>query len=227
IKITYFISPQQDKAFYLKQIGGKTIGYIFNFKTLNQSQVWESDYNDWLITWPTDNLIALQTKTSGQVPSNLYFLNPSNGSVIKILSNINGLSSLVSPDGNLILYSLTYNNNPYLYLLDLKAKTNLRLKVKTLANKCLWENDNSLIYCAVPQTLPAANYPDDWYQGKLIFNDEIWSINPSTKETTRIFNFNTINKSFDIDKLLKDQNNLFYLHDKKTGQIWTFDLSAD
>jgi hypothetical protein len=51
-----------------------------------------------------------------------------------------------------------------------------------LADKCTWEPDSALIYCAIPQKLASAAYPDAWYQNQTDFSDNIWSINPETGE---------------------------------------------
>ena len=71
-------------------------------------------------------------------------------------------------------------------LVDTTTNEVLPLPIASMTEKCVWSNDDSVIYCGVPVDLPSgATYPDDWYQGAVHFSDRIWKIQVSYLRTTR------------------------------------------
>ena len=60
---------------------------------------------EWLVSWPNKETITLATKPSFAAAGYLFFLNSKTGGANKILSGINGLTSLVDGTAKNILYS--------------------------------------------------------------------------------------------------------------------------
>ena len=154
----------------------------------------------------------------------MYELNPSTKSLTDVLSNINGLTTLTSPNGKLVLYS---NDGLSLSIYNIATGATNTLGVKTLAEKCAWNADSSSIYCAVPRNINSAQYPDAWYQGEVSFSDEIWQIDVASGNATMLVDPLTIAGGQDIDgiKLAVDsgENYLFFVN-KKDSYLWELAL---
>ena len=70
------------------------------------------------------------------------------------MGNINGLTTLTSPNGKLVLYS---NDNLSLNVYHTDTKVANILGVKTLPEKCVWGKISDFVYCAVPKSIDTAN----------------------------------------------------------------------
>jgi len=199
---TLAVSPDYSKIFYLIQTSSGSDGYVMDIKTKKTKKIFFSRLTDWKISWPSTELVTLQTKNSYLTGGFLYSLNVTSGKVEKEISDIKGLSALMSPDGKKIIYSATFQGEPYLYLKDKTKGSQTRVGLKTLAEKCIWSKDSNLIYCAVPKTILSANYPDEWYKGKKSFQDQIWSIDFSTLETLRLFDLTLLKIEPDVSQMV-------------------------
>ena len=103
------VAPDTSKIFYLFDIGDSVVGVTFTLQTNTKVQVFDSPFTEWLSFWPNNKMITLTTKPSANVPGFMYAINPDRkpastsaslgGDFNKILSGINGLTTLTSPDG--------------------------------------------------------------------------------------------------------------------------------
>ena len=177
---TLIVSPAADQIFTLEQVGEETIGKVLNLKTNQSRLVFESKINAWLAAWPEKNLISLTIKPTNQGAGAAYLLNLRNDRLERIIGGINGLLTLINPDGQKILYSRGGASGLELGLYDRQKNMNRILTISTLPEKCVWSPDSSMVYCASPRILPPAVYPDDWLAGEIIFDDWLWEINATT-----------------------------------------------
>ena len=140
------------------------------------------------------------------------------------MGGINGLTTLTSQDGKLVLYS---DNNLSLNVYNISTKTADTIGVRTLTEKCVWGRANDALYCAVPKFIPSALYPDSWYKGGISFSDDIWKIDLKTGNTNIIANPESIEGSEEIDgiklALDADENYLFFVN-KKDSYLWKLNL---
>ena len=174
------LDPGRDRLFILERVGEETIGKVFDLKTQKSRLVFSSRANQWLAAWPEKNLIALTSKPAAEAAGYLYLLNLRNDDWQKILGGVNGLTTLVSPSGQKILYGRSGGRGLELGLYDRIRNETITLAVSTLPEKCVWSSDASTIYCAAPRSLPAAVYPNDWLAGEAVFDDLLWHINAAT-----------------------------------------------
>ncbi|HYC83069.1 MAG TPA: hypothetical protein VEB60_00775, partial [Candidatus Paceibacterota bacterium] len=144
-----------------------------------------------------------------------------------------GLAGKLSPDGKRLLYSETDRSAFNAVTLKIKpvattTENTLVSSLETFAEKCSWSADSSIIFCAVPQQLPVAEYPDSWYRGEIVTVDQIWSLNPQTAEATKLFDpsKNSELKEFDTRKILVsgDKRRLYLL--TKNQALWELDLDS-
>jgi hypothetical protein len=217
------VSPDASKIFYLFDIGENAAGVTLSLQNNTKVQIFDSSFTEWLSFWPNDRMITLTTKPSANVPGFMYATNPDRKDLNKILGGINGLTTLTSPDGKMVLYG---DNNLSLKILNIESRNSNLLGVKTLPEKCVWNKTSDTIYCAVPKYIDRAFYPDSWYQGEISFSDEIWKIDVVSGNTTLISDPASIGEEeMDAIKLgLDDNQNYLFFVNKKDSYLWELDL---
>ncbi len=217
------ISPDASKIFYLFNTGDSTVGVTLALQTGTKIQVFDSPFTEWLSFWPNNKMITVTTKPSVNVPGYMYAINPDKKDFNKILSGIDGLTTLTSPDGKMVLYG---DNNLSLNIFNIGTGNSVLLGVKTLPEKCVWGPASDILYCAVPKSISQAQYPDSWYQGEISFSDALWKIDVASGNTTIIGDPASISgEEVDATKLALDsnQNYLFFIN-KKDSYLWEFSL---
>lgn len=217
-----------DKLFYLENGADASSGSVSTFKNSGVSKIFSFSFTEWLPQFPSQKLVTLTTKPSAKVPGHLFFVDPKTKSVTKILGNINGLTTGTSHDGKFVLYAETKNNRPELSVYDVAKNTPHALSVQTLPEKCAWGNKNlSVVYCAVPQTLPSADYPDQWYQGLVSFSDAVWEINITTLVSRKIMlpkDFGAPTLDIINPTLSSDDGYLLFIN-KISGTPWVYRIT--
>jgi len=167
------VNPNGDKVFFLTTQQNGTAGVVGQKNNTVKTEIFNSLLSEWLVSWPNENIVALTTKPSSSANGSLYYLNPKTGALTRILDTLPGLLTTPSADGNFILASGSTRSSLSLY--NRKTSESDTLAIATLADKCVWSGSETA-YCAVPNSMPSASYPDAWYQGKVQFSDSIWRI---------------------------------------------------
>ncbi|MFH1455303.1 MAG: hypothetical protein ABIF22_03225 [bacterium] len=184
------INPAGNKMFGLVDKSDKsgTYGFTTNLDGSNKKIIFDSPISYWNISWPKENAIALTTKPSYRDVGLLYFFNTQTYSMDRILGDITGISTVVNKEASLVAYSYSMDNSFSLDVYDTINKISKNLKIKTLADKCVWGNNNTkILYCAIPQTIIGGDYPDVWYKGLQSFSDNIWKIDTDTGNMTELY----------------------------------------
>jgi hypothetical protein len=223
------LSPSGNSVFYLQTTASGSQGTTATITGTQKTPIFSSVLNEWIAQWASANVIALTTKASINENGYLYFLNPSSGTFTKILGDIAGLTTLISPDGSSVLLSSSQKNGEITtYLYTISTGNYTQLPTKTLPTKCVWSTKNiSLIYCGVPEQIPSGNYPDDWYQGNVSFTDDFMSINLKTATTTLLAVPSAlINQNIDATNLfLSPKEDFLFFLNKKDGTLWSLSLA--
>ncbi len=220
--------PDMDKVFYFTLDADSVMGSVSSVSGAKKTKIYSSPLKDWLVSWPSKNILVLTTKPSGLEAGFSYYLNATNGKRSKIMGDILGLTVLADPDLKNILYSESNNNS-----LILKVRNNdgaRDLNFGTLPEKCVWSKKNDgVFYCGVPRVIPKALYPDLWYQGFISFSDDLWMIDINDKKTKLLLStVDEIERAVDITKLSFDsQEEFLSFVDKKDGKLWLVDIRAD
>ena len=220
------LSPDNSSIFYLFNSGTDMIGTTLNFLTNRKVQIFDSPFTDWTSWWPNSQTITLTTKPAGSVQGYMYAMSQSGTNFNQVLSNINGLTTMTSPDGKLILYG---DNNLDLSIYNINTNSSTLVGVKTLPEKCVWGSGSDVVYCAVPRSIVStAQYPDAWYQGEVSFSDQIWKIDIKTGNTTMLVDPLTVPGGEDIDGIklqLDSAGNYLFFVNKKDSFLWEFNLN--
>lgn len=221
------VSLSRDKGsmLYLFNVGENIVGTTLNLTTNKKSQIFDSPFTEWLPEWPNNKLMTLTTKPAAGIPGFVYGVDPINNKNLRqIFGNINGLTTLTSPDGKLILYG---NDNLSLGIYHTDTKVSEVLGIKTLPEKCVWGSVSDVIYCGVPKVIAGAGYPDAWYRGEVSFGDQFWKVDLATGNATLLLDPTTVEGGEETDSIKlaldADENYLFFVN-KKDSFLWEFEL---
>jgi hypothetical protein len=99
------------------------------------------------------------------------------------------------------------------------------LTVTTFPEKCVWSQDNVVVYCGVPTSIPRELYPDRWYQNEISFSDDLYRIDTSIGSATLVEDFGEVSASIDVIKpqFNEDETFVFFV-DKRTDFLWAKDV---
>lgn len=223
-----FASPisSGQKIFYLLKQSSGVDGVIYDFKTGTSKKVWSSKFSEWIPQAFSENTISLTTKASGRYPGNSYILDIKNNSLKNIISNVNGLTTNISPDGKLAIYSSYENATLKTSLLNIATGQISDFAPTTLPEKCIWTKDSKTIYCGAPSSVPTATYPDDWYKGETLFSDMIWKIDVATNTAKILLDQNKIKGQIDVTSpVINDKQDYFIFINKHDMNLYGVDLS--
>jgi hypothetical protein len=213
------------KMFYFTEKTGQ--GIISNVDGTGITRGIKTILTEWLSQYVNKNIVAITTKPSAYFPGYLFFINTNgSGNNNYIVGEKYGFTTLISPDGKKVLYSEIRNNQLETVVYDVRTKKEIILTQSTISEKCVWTADSITIFCAVPQKLSLAPYPDAWYQNETSFDDNIWSINPTTGEFSLVVTLQG-NTPEPIDAYnLKISKNKKYLlfQDKYSLTVWKYNL---
>ncbi len=221
------MNPAGTKLFFLTHNLTGSSGYLSTPDGLSKTLIFQSPMNEWLISWPKEQIITLTTKPSAKVSGFLYFLNNQTKNFSRIIGNINGLTTKTNKTATEVLYSDSSQSLLKLYVLNVQTGESKLLPVSTLPEKCLWSNtDDKIIYCAVPKTFPVGDYPDIWYQGLATFTDSLWMINTNTMASTLVLDIktDTANDLDIINPQLDNNDNYLFFINKKDLSLWNLKL---
>ena len=217
------LSKETKRLFYF--INNTGTGVLSSFDGGVRTNVLNTVLSEWLSQYVNKTTIALTTKPSAYFKGYLFFVNSSGTQDNQyILGDKYAFTTLVSPDGKKVLYNEISDNLLQTSIYDVKSKRITALTQATLSEKCVWADDSSKIYCAIPQQLLLAPYPDAWYQGSTSFSDNIWSINPETGQfTVEIALQDQLTTPIDAYhlKISKDKKYLLF-QDKYNLTLWKY-----
>ena len=144
------------------------------------------DPADMQILWsPSEQFVALFRKGSDINSQDIFFIGQNLENFKKLETKGRGFKGKWSPRGNKLLYSEYLEEElfrPSLFIANALPDTigtdNKALDVPTTVDKCVFDQDNITVYCAVPLYLPQASgqYPE-LLEG---IPDEIYQINTRT-----------------------------------------------
>jgi len=221
------VDPGISRMFYLFNSGDGAIGINTNYLTDKKVQIFDSPFTEWLSQWTNPNLISLNTKPSARVPGYVYALDPNKKTFTKILGEINGLTTLVSPSGKLVLYG---DSSLSMSVYNTETRETTPLSLNSFPEKCTWTKNNDYVFCSVPKTIVGGEFPDSWYKGEVSFSDAIWKIDIINGNTEIIIDPSVAPGGEEIDgtKLALDEKeeNLFFVN-KKDSYLWQLKLTSN
>lgn len=216
----FFISPEES--------GGYS-GIMAETDGSKKSIIFKTTLSEWIADWPETNTITLTTKASAYSTGHMYTLDPRSASLTKILSGIYGLTTLTNPDSTKVLYSESSEGSlSPLKVFDTKSLSVKQIPTKTLSEKCVWRKDKkTIVFCAIPKTLPTGIYPDSWYQGFISLNDDIWSIDVENDGASILASpYSLVDEDIDVINPTINQDGTYLVFmNKKDLSLWLLDMT--
>lgn len=202
--------------------GGDTRNvFVANAAFGSQKKILDNIIPNLEILWPAQNLIALKTKSSFALTGFLYTMSangpPAGGGFSKAVESL-GLDVIWNNNASGLIYT---NSDLDLFYLDVKTGINKSLGLKTVAEKCVFsKTKNNLVYCAIPKIINDANYPDEWWQGKIAFEDNIIGLDVNTLD----FVLFAETLSDVVNPTLSGNDEYLLFRDRNTGELWSLKL---
>ncbi len=218
-------SPKDAKIIFSKEEGVYTNIFTSDFNGKNKKQTFSSPFSEWLLDWPNENNFTITTKPSSYFAGFVYQIDAKTNAIEKISGNVSGVTYKEGSDQNKGLLGSAGKDSLVLYLLNKETGGATNLSIGTLPEKCTFSS-NSLVYCFVPNFLPSAVYPDDWYKGKVLFSDSLWAINLDSRAANKIVDISELaGEAIDgINLSLSDDNEDLIFINKKDLSLWLYDL---
>jgi len=219
------INPDGTKMVYFEKTNRRTRGYVFDFTTKETKIAFDSKFSEWLPEFNGPEIFTLTTRASAKALGYSYKYNAEEKDTFqKGIGGVSGLTTKYNPSGSKVLYS-TNNGGRFIetYVYDFNDNTTLTLGTKTLAEKCVW-TDNDNVLCAVPRFLGPEDYPDAWYKGEVLFDDRLWSID-TTNGLERIVSTlrHPALEKVDVTNPIY-KNNVLLFQNKYDYKLWMLDM---
>lgn len=206
-KVSYIVPNTSGSSLYTITTGNTS---------LTTSLITTSPFSEWSISYGGSQLYATP-KASAYVPGVTVSL----PSFSRIIGGMTGLTSTPSPDGSFI-HSMWSNSGLQTFITTKTGETLQNQNLKTIPSKCT-SKTSSIFYCALPKTFPQTTegLPDDWYQGKVSFNDSLFIVSADTAQVYSLYSFEEGVGEMDVINLSLSSDSLFLSFiQKQTGNLW-------
>jgi hypothetical protein len=196
-------------------IDGTTVGWDGTKK----KQVFTSIVGSWRPMLLDDGRMILLESPADGIPGYAYTLGAT-GTLTPLVRDVEGLTILPKSASPLFIYGSSSGTG--LSLFANVGSTTSSIGLSTVAEKCVWlPGSSEIVYCAVPNTAPVADYLDNWYQGTTNTSDDWWEIDLSTGTTKRIYSPSADNVSLDVENPTIDQSGNYIAFQNATDQsLW-------
>lgn len=210
------VNKKTSEVSYL--VTGDQGGSIYTITEKGVTFVTNTPFKEWTLSYGGNTLFAT-SKPSAYVE----------GQTVSIPSFeflIGGKTGLMSNPGESGMFlSSMWSNKGLKTFLSLYGRQVI-LDTATLASKCAWGENNFLV-CAKPKLLPkkTEGLPDDWFQGRVSFNDSFVTIDTKTAEVYPLYIFEDVKKTiFDVTNIsLSRDNTLLSFTRKQNASLWLLD----
>jgi len=188
----YDLKPNM-REIHFSPNNNKIVYSFLDSTNINNISIADSNGDNWNVILSTrllnpkiqwiDNLkIAIYEHPSYKNSSSILIADTSDAHLDRILSGHYGLAARFSLDGKKIIYSYSDREGKKINLsfYDVSAKKEIKTKIETFAEKCVWSMNNKDVFCAVPTSLPYSNLPDQFYESNFSSADSIAKIDSET-----------------------------------------------
>jgi hypothetical protein len=174
----------------------------------NPTLITSSPFREWDIAYGGDTLYVT-TKPSAYIEGTTFSLPRFEGEI----AEKTGLMSLPSSSGTFL--ASMWGSKGLATFLSQNGNTRV-LSVATLVSKCA-QGTQSMFVCAVPRDIPRTTegLPDDWFQGRISFNDDLYLIDSTTGEKYSLYSFTEKDGLFDVIHITVSNKGEFVTFTKK------------
>lgn len=182
---------------------------------------------------PQSTLVSFWNAPNSFEETNLSVVSMMGGEKKRIFSQKFGADYLWSPNGEKALVSSVENkggSRMNLAVMNSNGGEYSSLNVPTMASKCVWSGENTVVYCAFPGSIPeSAVMPNDYQEGKIQTKDTFWKINIAAggkqERIVEIEDLNAMKMNFDAKNLFlsSDEEKLFFVN-SYDGKLYRINL---
>lgn len=180
-EVSYVVPSSSGATFYTLSPKGTTM-------------IGQSPLSEWTVSYGGRQLYATPKASAYLTGSTLSL-----PSFMPVVSNKTGLVSIPSPSGAIL--SSMFSQSGLLTFGTMRGTSNITTS-RTIASKCapLYE---AYFLCGVPLAIPETLHgqPDDWYQGRVEFNDQLAIINAANGDTTHLYSFDDELGNMDVIRI--------------------------
>lgn len=216
------LSPSSESiAFLIRTSSGTNVVTSSTGNLESASVVHTTPLIDINLQWGSDDELYISSKADSR--SEGFIKRLDNGVETTILSGVTGLTANVSPEGDLALIS---SSTSQLSIYNIAENRAINLGIYSLPEKCTWSKINtSVVYCAGQSTRVFADFPQDWYQGKVDFADTLWRIDLEESTVNEFYTFLGTESIFDATnlQLSPDEKRLLFT-DRNDMTPWVLKL---
>jgi hypothetical protein len=166
---------------------------VYTLSSKGSSHTADSSFSQWLLSYGGESLYAT-TKASAYIEGMTMSL----PSFSRIIGEKTGLS-VTAGVGSALLGSMWSDRGLASFVSQSGAIA--PLSIKTLASKCVASGIS--FFCGVPKNLPQATegLPDDWYQGRVSFDDDLMVVQANTGQAYSLYSFSAAYGAMDLVSL--------------------------
>jgi hypothetical protein len=176
-----------NELFFLVRENSGSAGIVSNWLGGNQKRTLVSALSDWQTIFLQDGTKYLIQKASDDVAGYAFKITGA-GSLERVIGDLPGLIILPRKNSQAMLFSTASAGQITLFARANSQTADVRLAIRTLAEKCVWAPDTRLIaYCAVPQTAPSGTILRDRYDGSAHTADAWWRVDVSANTAEQIY----------------------------------------
>lgn len=173
--------------FFIMDEAPGSAGVTSGWLGTGQKKILGSALSNWDALMLEDGGMYVVQKASDDA-SGYAFKVSTSGALERVLGDLPGLIILPKSGSSALLYSTASGGTVALYARTGKDTSELRLPVRTVADKCVWAHGTHLVaYCAVPQTPPLGPYLRDRYDGTTHTSDAWWRVDVSANTAEQIY----------------------------------------
>jgi len=216
------IAVRDSQFAWVRETGNEASIEVGSLSNLTPKTIYQSFFTEWVVEWEDDTYLLVSQRPSVSAEGFAYRLSKNGGNLSLILGGIEGLTVNTNNEGKRALYSRSTATSIGLFSKALSGDDLSSLQItRTLPEKCTFSyEDATFVYCGVPKTIPQASYPDDWYQGEVVFADKIELINTTNGNNEVLYDT-------DIDivnPVITINEDHFIGRDKTSGMLWRLKL---
>ncbi len=213
--------------------GGGNAGVMGDFDHTTGNTQFLSPIEEWQVEWPERNTLVLTTAPANTAPGYAYTLSAKGvnsplglKNLVPLLGDIKGLTLLASPTLEWLIYTSATSRSLLTYVQN-KNGTHTFPLITLPTEKCAWSRiQKYIVYCAAPSGGIGGGEPDNWYQGRTVFSDNIYSVNLETDTVTLLYAAASPD-TIDIKRMFvaEDDSHLFFVN-KIDGYLWQLSLGV-
>ncbi len=205
------VSNDGRRIFYTVRGVQGTTGYIYDTETGETSTRFTTALRHIRVNWEPG--LYIQTLPSVSLTGYAY----EGASLTRLAGYKRGLMLTPAARG----YALTYlEDGAYV---SYSSETQEPLAITVFPEKCTKDaTEAHVLWCGAPLALPAATYPDAWYQGTVSFDDSIWQLDLRTGSAALVsIPSEDVGEPIDaVNLAVSRRGDMLLFTNKQDGSLW-------